>query len=186
MGRPASFYPTHRRTQEGNIATMIEHGHSPENSHPEPVQEDYPAPAPAQPAADLPPGHYRVEEVEPAQPARPTVDSLRPAPAAPVDNRVPDNVRQPEDRKAAVDAQRGEADDDENRRVVCLYNGVRFEFRADDLTFEFQLAAERGQIATALLQLLGEKQFNTLLKWPLRHYQGLANAIGKASGMGNS
>ena len=138
----------------------------------------------SQPSDDLPVGHYRVDEVEPAQQARPTVSDLRPAPE-PVDNRVPDNVRQPEDRKAAQDAQKAEADD-ENRLVVCLYNGVRFEFHADDLTFEFQLAAERGQIATALLQLLGEKQFEKMLKWPLRHYQGLATAIGKASGVGNS
>lgn len=151
---------------------MIDHGNAPENSHPTPE------PAP------LPTGHYRVEDVEPAQQQRPTVSDLRPGPAQP-DTRVPDNVRQPEDRKAAQDAQKAEADD-ENRLVVCLYNGVRFEFRADDLTFEFQLAAERGQIATALLQLLGQEQFNKLLKWPLRHYQGLATAIGKASGMGNS
>ena len=146
---------------------MIDHGNT---------QDSYPTPQ--EPA-------YRAEEVEPAQQARPTVSDLRPAPQQP-DNRVPDNVRQPEDRRAAQDAQKAEADDDDNRRVVCLYNGVRFEFRADDLTFEFQLAAERGQIATALLQLLGEKQFNQILKWPLRHYQGLATAIGKASGMGNS
>jgi hypothetical protein len=146
---------------------MIDHGNTTE-SHPD----------------SLPTGHYRVEDVQPAQQARPTVSDLRPAPEQP-DNRVPDNVRQPEDRRAAQEAQQGEAND-ENRLVVCLYNGVRFEFHADDLTFEFQLAAERGQIATALLQLLGEEQFNKLLKWPLRHYQGLAAAIGKASGVGNS
>jgi hypothetical protein len=152
---------------------MIDHGNTPD-SYPEP-------------AADLPRGHYRVEEVQPAQQARPTVSDLRPQPEPGPDNRVPDNVRQPEDRRAAQDAQKAEADDDpDNRRVVCLYNGVRFEFRADDLTFEFQLAAERGQIATALVQLLGEKQFELLKKWPLRHYQGLATAIGRASGMGNS
>lgn len=156
---------------------MIDHGNT-QDSHPEYVHPEQIA------NADLPVGHYRVEDVEPAQQQRPTVSDLRPAPE-PVDTRVPDNVRQPQDRKLAVDAQRGEADE-ENRLVVCLYNGVRFEFHADDLTFEFQLAAERGQIATALLQLLGQEQFDKMLKWPLRHYVGLSNAIGKASGVGNS
>jgi len=162
---------------------MIEHGASPENSHPEADDERY-VHHESQPADALPTGHYRVDEVEPAQQARPTVSDLRPAPEQ-HDNRVPDNVRQPQDRQAAQDQQKAEAND-ENRLVVCLYNGVRFEFHADDLTFEFQLAAEQGRIATALLQLLGEKQFNQMLKWPLRHYQGLATAIGKASGVGNS
>ena len=159
---------------------MIEHGHSPENSHP----DDGYVHQQQQPADDLPTGHYRVEDVEPAQQQRPTVSDLRPAPEAP-DTRVPDNVRQPQDRQAAQAAQKAEAND-ENRLVVCLYNGVRFEFHADDLTFEFQLAAEQGRIATALLQLLGKEQFDKMLKWPLRHYQGLATAIGKASGVGNS
>jgi hypothetical protein len=179
MGRPATFYPYPSPPTEGTIATMIDHGNT-EDSYPAPdtVQENYP------PASDLPTGHYRVDEVEPAQQRRPTVDDLRPAPA-PVDNRVPDNVRQPQDRQAAQAAQKAEADE-ENRLVVCLYNGVRFEFHADDLTFEFQLAAEQGRIATALLQLLGKEQFDKMLKWPLRHYQGLATAIGKASGVGNS
>lgn len=144
-------------------------------------------PAHDMPFAPAPEPTVHVREVNPADypQERPTISGLRPQRPPQGASRIPDNVRQPEDRKAAVAGQQAEAAD-ENRHLVIVYNGERFEFDSDNLTFQFQLDAEQGKIATALQLLLGEEQFKKVLKWPLRHFKGLSEAIGKASGSGNS
>lgn len=134
---------------------------------------------------DLAKGYYHVEDVEHEEHRPRSASDLRPAPAPVKPSAIPEHVRQPEDRRAALQAQVNEAQEGD-KLVSVVYNATRFEFHTDALTFQFQLDAEQGKIATALLALLGEEQFDLLRSWPLRHYKGLADAIGKATGAGNS
>jgi hypothetical protein len=134
---------------------------------------------------ELAKGYYHVEEV-PNEEHRPrSASDLRPPATPPKASAIPEDVRQPQDRQAALQAQVNEAQEGD-QLVSVVYNGVRFEFHTDALTFQFQLDAEQGKIATALLALLGEAQFDKIKPWPLRHFKGLSDAIGKATGAGNS
>ena len=101
---------------------------------------------------------------------------------------VPDGAKQPADRQdsqAELDAQRREALDDDGL-VTVEYNGVEFTFDPLSFDIEFQLLAERGLPARALVGVIGDEQIKAIFRWPATELENLIQALAKGAGLGNS
>lgn len=76
-------------------------------------------------------------------------------------------------------------DEDETYKISTEFDGVTFVFDPGAFTIGYQLTAERGRPAVALLGVIGEKTMEQILEWPVSRLQDLTQHLAKAAGLGN-
>lgn len=93
--------------------------------------------------------------------------------------------------RAAGDARQREADEgddqeeEESYKISTEFDGVTFVFDPGAFTIGYQLTAERGRPAVALLGVIGEETMDQILEWPVSKLQDLTQHLAKAAGLGN-
>lgn len=101
--------------------------------------------------------------------------------------RVQPGGRPPQDRresKAAAEARQREGLDDD-MKITTEYGGVVFTFDPAAFSIRYQLTAERGRPALALLEVIGEDAMEEILDWPVSELQELTQHLAKEAGLGN-
>lgn len=87
--------------------------------------------------------------------------------------------------REAAEAERDEEDEEEAFKISTEFDGVTFVFDPGAFTIGYQLTAERGRPAVALLGVIGEETMEEILGWPVSKLQDLTQHLAKAAGLGN-